>query len=81
MFIRRTKAESGGKTHTYIQLVERVWRDGRPRHRVVANLGREDLLDPQQVDRLIASPARYGRAQVAKAEDVEILGAREYGTV
>jgi len=81
MFIKRTKAKSGGKTYTYIQLVESIWRDGRPRHRVGANLGREDLLDPRQVDRLIASLAPYGRAQVAKAEDVEILGAREYGTV
>ena len=81
MFIKRIEAKSGGKTYTYIQLVESIWRDGRPRHRVVANLGREDLLDPRQVDRLIASLAPYGRAQVAKAEDVEILGAREYGTV
>ncbi|HHV62356.1 MAG TPA: IS1634 family transposase [Firmicutes bacterium] len=81
MFIKRTKAKSGDKTYTYIQLVESVWRDGRPTHRVVANLGREDLLDPQKVDRLIASLAPYGRAQVARAEDVEILGAKEYGTV
>ncbi|MCR4402975.1 MAG: IS1634 family transposase [Firmicutes bacterium] len=74
-------AKSGGKTCIYIQLVESVWRDGRPRHRVVANLGREDLLDPGQVDRLIASLAPYGRAKVASAEDLEILKAREYGTV
>ena len=50
-------------------------------HDVAAASNREDLLDPQQVDRLIASLAPYGRAQVARAEDVEILGAREYGTV
>ncbi|HHY46138.1 MAG TPA: hypothetical protein GX506_02405 [Firmicutes bacterium] len=61
MFIKRTKAKSGGRTYTYIQLVESVWKDGQPRHRVVANLGRDDRLDPGEVERLIASLAPYGK--------------------
>lgn len=81
MFIKKTKARSGRNTHTYLQLVESVWRDGRPTHRMVASLGREDKLDPAQVDRLIASLAPYGKAQMVTPEAIRIIGARQYGTV
>ena len=60
MFLKRTKVRSGKNIYTYLQLVESVWKDGRPTHKVVANLGREDQLDPAQVDRLLASLAPYG---------------------
>lgn len=46
MFLKRTKVRSGKNIYTDLQLVESVWKDGRPTHKVVANLGREDQLDP-----------------------------------
>src|SRR5690606_36167370 len=58
-----------------------VWKDGRPTHKVVANLGREDQLDPAQVDRLLASLAPYGTGEVQRPESLAIHDAREYGTI
>ena len=81
MFLKRTKVRSGKNVYTYLQLVESVWRDGRPTHKVVANLGREDQLDPAQIDRLLASLAPYGSGEVHRSESVAIHDAREYGTI
>lgn len=45
MFIRTTKAKGGGgKTYEYVRLVESYWDKGRTKQRVVATLGRKDLL-------------------------------------
>lgn len=47
MFLRTVKVKRpGGRVDEYIRLVESVWRQGRPEHRIVANLGRRDLLAP-----------------------------------
>ena len=81
MFIKRTKTASGGKTYTYLQLVESIRKDGRSTHRVLANLGREDRVDPKQIDRLIAALAPYGEGQVLTADGLRIQDAREYGTI
>ena len=81
MFIKRTKTASGGKTYTYLQLVESIRKDGRSTHRVLANLGREDQVDPKQIDRLIAALAPYGEGQVLTADGLRIQDAREYGTI
>ena len=81
MFIKKTKVRSGNQTYTYLQLVESVWKGGRPTHRVVANLGREDQIDSGQVDRLIAALAPYGGEEVLRAESLRIPGARQYGSL
>ncbi len=81
MFIKKTKVRSGKEVHTYLQLVESVWKDGRPTHRVVASLGREDRLSPGQVDRLIASLAPYSLKGAPVAEPVDVVETREYGTL
>lgn len=45
MFIRTTKAKGGGgRTYEYVRLVESYWEKGRTKQRVVATLGRKDLL-------------------------------------
>src|SRR5690606_22254543 len=49
--------------------------------KVVANLGREDQLDPAQVDRLLASLAPYGTGEVQRPESLAIHDARECGTI
>ena len=47
MYLRTTKVRrSDGHIDEYIRLVESYWNDGSPRHRVVCNLGRKDLLAP-----------------------------------
>jgi hypothetical protein len=56
LFFRTQKSRS----HSYLQLVENRWEDGRARQRVRATLDRLDLL-PQagQVEALLASGARF----------------------
>ena len=47
MYLRTTKVKRpDGRVDEYIRLVESYWNDGSPRHRVVCNLGRKDLLAP-----------------------------------
>jgi hypothetical protein len=47
MFLRTTKVKRpDGSVDEYIRLVESDWNAGRPRHRVICNLGRKELLAP-----------------------------------
>ena len=47
MYLRTTKVKRpDGHIDEYIRLVESHWNNGSPRHRVVCNLGRKDLLAP-----------------------------------
>ena len=56
MFFRTKKSRS----HTYLQLVENHWEEGRSRQRVLATLGRLDRLQQSgQVEALLASGARF----------------------
>ena len=66
------------------QLVE-SYRDGeRVRQRVVAKLGREDQLDPAEIDRLVRSLAPYGTLAVGDTSGLEaavLHPGREFGAV
>ena len=60
MFVKETKVKRSGREYSYLQLVE-GYRDeaGKVRHRVVANLGRKDVLkDSGQLEALAGSFAR-----------------------
>jgi transposase len=47
MYLRTVKARgAAGLTHEYIRLVESYWENGQAKQRIVANLGRKDLLAP-----------------------------------
>src|SRR5512143_567029 len=47
MYLRINKVRrADGKVDEYIRLVESYWNNGSPRHRVICNLGRKDLLAP-----------------------------------
>jgi len=47
MFLRTTRVKRpDGTVDEYIRLVESEWNAGRPRHRVICNLGRKALLAP-----------------------------------
>ena len=47
MYLRITKVKrDNGRVDEYIRLVESYWNNGCPKHRVICNLGRKDLLAP-----------------------------------
>jgi transposase len=47
MYLRTTKVKRpDGRIDEYIRLVESYWNNGSPRHRIVCNLGRKELLAP-----------------------------------
>jgi len=47
MYLRTTKVKrSDGRVDEYIRLVESYWNNGSPRHRIVCNLGRKEVLAP-----------------------------------
>ena len=47
MYLRTTKVKrANGRVDEYIRLVESYWNQGSPRHRIICNLGRKDLLEP-----------------------------------
>jgi len=71
MFVKRTSVRSGGRQLTYLQLVESYRDGGRVRQRVVAKLGREDQLDPGDIDRLVRSLASYGTLSVGDSSVLE----------
>lgn len=78
MFVRVN--ESGGRR--YLQVVESFRNEaGKPRHRVVANLGRIDGMEDGHLDSLIRGLARVaGREEPAKLE-ITHAPARAYGDV
>lgn len=55
MFIKSTISRG----HEYVQIVKSVRKDGKPRHEVVANLGRADILAESGLENMIAALQRY----------------------
>lgn len=83
VWVKFTKARTGAEARTYVQLVE-SYRDekGKPRHRVLAGLGRADELDPDMIARLVQSLGGLTDrvAVVSGPEDIRNQGARVYGS-
>jgi transposase len=81
MYLRTVKARGGaGLTHEYIRLVESYWEQGQAKQRVVANLGRKDLLAPH-LDALVrllrgdrAAPAARPDRRAVQAEQAACWG-------
>jgi hypothetical protein len=72
VFVKRTKVSRGDREYVYLQMVQ-GYRDerGRVRHRVVANLGREDDLKASgQLDALAGSFARLDPPLAGVRRDV-----------
>jgi transposase len=79
MYLRTTKVKrSDGHIDEYIRLVESYWNNGSPRHRVVCNLGRKDLLAPHidALARLIK-----GESPLPAEPDLAALGAWDWGVL
>ena len=78
MFLRIVKAQGGkGVQHEYVRLVEGYREDGKNKQRVVANLGRKDMLVEHldalnrllRGDQLPAGAVRAGEVEAAQAWD------------
>jgi len=78
MYLRTTKVKRpDGRIDEYIRLVESYWNDGSPRHRVVCNLGRKDLLAPH-LDAL----ARLVKGEAAAPQrEASAVGAWDWGVL
>lgn len=78
MYLRTTKVKRpDGHIDEYIRLVESLWNDGRPRHRIVCNLGRKDLLAPH-ADALLRILKGEPKRQ---KESAEAIGAWDWGVM
>ncbi|MEW6524532.1 MAG: hypothetical protein AB1445_13435 [Bacillota bacterium] len=82
MWVKLTRSRTGRESLTNVQLVERYWDRGRPRHQVVSSLGRADEPDPEKVARPVQSLARLTDRVVVVSgpEDVESRGGKIYGS-
>jgi len=78
MFLRTVKVKRpDGRVDEYVRLVESVWHQGRPEHRIISNLGRKDLLAPH-VDALLRI-LKGDTAPAAPADHVGAVGAWDWG--
>jgi transposase len=55
MFVKSTISRG----HEYVQIVKSVRKDGTPRHEVIANLGRADILAESGLEHIIAALKKY----------------------
>lgn len=73
MFIKRTKGGSKSAPINYLQLVESYRDDlGKPRHRVLCTLGREDeLINQEIIDNLIDKFSKFSKKTIIINEGSE----------
>ena len=55
MFVKSTISRG----HEYVQIVKSVRKEGKPRHEVIANLGRADILAESGLENMIAALKKY----------------------
>jgi len=80
MYLHTTKVKRpDGHTDEYIRLVESHWNNGSPRHRVVCNLGRKDLLAPH-IDALARLIKGETTPRIA-SDDLSAVGAWDWGVL
>jgi transposase len=80
MYLRTTKVKrADGRVDEYIRLVESYWNEGSPRHRVICNLGRKDLLAPhaEALLQILTGEQKPKR----KSKDVDAVGAWDWGPI
>lgn len=63
MFLRIKR--SNGRA--YLLLVENYWEEGRHMQKIHHNFGRHDLVNPEEVDRILASKAGFAFLRGKKA--------------
>ena len=80
MFARISKIKQGKNTYRYLRIVEAYRHEGRCRQRVVANLGRVDLLG-DKVDRLVLSLGKHSKNPLIAPDQIECKEALLWGSV
>jgi transposase len=77
MYLRTTRVKRpDGHFDEYIRLVESYWNEGCPRHRIICNLGRKELLAPH-ADALMR--ILRGEAKQTTGQDADAIGAWDWG--
>ena len=84
MFVRIKRGGNKNHPHDYLQIVESYRERGKPKHRLIANLGRLDgLAADGQLDRLVQSLARFSQnlrvLSAAQAPQVNSCQSRLWG--
>jgi len=84
MFLRTTKVKRpDGRVDEYIRLVESYWNRGSPRHRVICNLGRKDLLVPhaETLLQILKGDKPQENQPKASPSEAVALGAWDWGVM
>jgi transposase len=77
MYLRTTRVKRpDGHVDEYIRLVESYWNDGSPRHRVICNLGRKEILAPH-ADALMC--ILKGEEKSSTCKNADAIGAWDWG--
>ncbi len=80
MYLRTTRVKRrDGKVDEYIRLVESHWNNGSPRHRIICNLGRKELLAPH-ADALLRL-LKGEEKTTAPNRDAVAVGAWDWGVM
>jgi len=80
MFPRVNTVKQGGKTYHYLQILESFRQQGRVQQRLVANLGRVDLLG-DKLDRLVSSLRKFCQKNFVVPEEIDCKDALAWGPV
>ncbi len=84
MFLRTTKVKRpDGRVDEYIRLVQSYWNQGSPRHRVICNLGRKDLLAPhaETLLQILQGDKPEENKPEAPASEAVAVGAWDWGVM
>jgi transposase len=77
MYLRTTRVKrADGHVDEYIRLVESYWNNGSPRHRIICNLGRKEILAPH-ADALMR--ILKGEEKRAAKQAADAIGAWDWG--
>lgn len=80
-FIRRKSVRRRGREYVYLQLVRNERVGGRHVQRVLQNLGREDLLDREEVDKTVAALAPLTEKLIVLKgpDEIAVESAKSFG--
>lgn len=80
MYPRVNTVKQGGKTYHYLQILQSYRHHGQTRQRLVANLGRIDVL-ADNLDRLVTSLSKYCKKNLVTPEQIQCRQALPWGPV
>lgn len=80
MYPRINTVKQGGKTYHYLQILQSFRQEGKTRQRLVANLGRMDLLGTN-LDRLVVALSKYCKEKLVSAGKLQCKDSVSWGQV